>query len=340
MARDFRRLFAHFDGDPTWEKAFKPYMDADTPGVSVFIDRQLNFIMTEVFNTKIPPLKGMVFVPRRSTTPPGAKSISYKQYTGSGIAQWITAPGMDLPTSGLWVKEFTHPIYAMGESYCYTVFDLLAAALASVQFGGPAINLDLEQARRAMIAIEKKLDNVARVGSADGLSPDLGLTGILNNPNATIYTVPNGATGSQAWATKTPDEIAQDMHGIAYSQVASTLETESPDMLGLPLLQYGIVSTKRMGDGSDKTIKQFVLETSPYIKRIEGWQYLKNAGGQGVDRMLCYSNDPSKIWQEVPVEFRQEAPQLENLDIKVPCWAKSGGVICPYPLSLSFGDGV
>ncbi len=324
----FQRMFEH--------------LDADTPGFSVFIDRALNFVMAEVFNTQIPPLKGALFVPRRATAPAGAKSITYKQYTRAGIAQFITSFGADLPNASVWVKEFTTKIYPLGISYRYTLEDLLAAMMSNANaMGGAPLNLDLELATAALVGQEKKLDNVARVGSADGLSPSLGLVGLLNIAAAIIYTVPNGASsGTQAWAGKTPDEIANDCFGIAAAQVAATFEVESPDSLIVPLAQHGIIAQKRMGDGSNVTIKQFVKENSPWIKNIDPWQFLSGAGAGSTDRMVCYNKSPRKLWQEVPFAFRQEAPQLRNLEVIVPCWGKTAGVIVPYPLSVSYGDGI
>src|ERR1700750_2380422 len=107
------------------------HMDVDTPGFSVFIERALNYIMTEVFNTELPPLKGRSFVPTRSTTPVGALSVSFKRYTRAGIAQWITTYGQDLPSVSMWVSEETHKIFPMGAAYKYTIFDLMAAQMAN-----------------------------------------------------------------------------------------------------------------------------------------------------------------------------------------------------------------
>lgn len=326
-------------------------LDAATPGFSIFIDRALNYIMAEIFNTETPPLKGRLFVPTRATAPAGAKSITYKQYTRAGIAAWITNYGQDLPTASVWVKEFTTQIYALGASYKYTIFDLMAAMMANGPnagaAGGPPLNLDMELAAGALLAIQKKLDNVARVGTSDtdinGLaaSPNLGLIGLLNIPAATIFTPANGLqNGTQAWSGKTPDEIVADVAGAAASQVASTLEVEAPTTLLVPLTQHGLIASKRMGDGSNMTILDFIKTTSPWIKEIEPWQFCSGAGVGGTDRAVVYNKNPRKLWHEVPVEFQQEAPQIENFEIKVPCWAKSAGLIVPYPLSVTYFDGL
>ena len=152
---------------------------------SAFVARALLYVESETYNFLIPPLEGRRFVPVDNKAPPGAKHTSYKQYTRTGIAKFITERGQDLPTSGIFVKEFFHQFYRVGESYRYTLDDLLAAQMSGDN-GGPPLNVDLELAIGAREAIEKKLDNVARVGSADGLSPELGLVGLTNLRNATI----------------------------------------------------------------------------------------------------------------------------------------------------------
>lgn len=336
MSGRFIQMFAHFD--------------AETPGFSIFVDRALIYIMTEVFNTKIPPLKGVKFVPRRSTTPPGAKTVTYKRFTQAGIAQWITNYGADMPTASFWVKESSHQIYDMGISYRYTIKDLIAAMYANSPAspnGGPPINIDMQLAGAALIGIEKRLDATSVKGTASGTDadgkpvPDLGLLGLLNQPNANIYTVPNGATGSQRWSSKTPDEIVADVNGIASAQNEGTYETEAPTRLITPVGHRGILA-KRMGDGSDTTILKFIEANSPWFGAgsIDQWQYCKAAGAGGTDRMVAYNPDISRLWHEVPVNFRQEPPQLRNLEVVVPCWASSGGVIVTYPLSISYGDGI
>lgn len=306
---------------------------------SAFVARALLFVESEVYNFLIPPLEGRKFVPVDNKSPAGAKFTSYKQYTRTGLAKFITERGMDLPTSNLYVKEYFHQFYRMGASYRYTLDDLLAAEMSS-QNGGPAVNIDLEHAIAAHEAIEKKLDNVSRVGSADGLSPNLGLVGLLNQPAATIYTIATGAGGGTTWASKTPDEVLADLYGIVAAQIAGTFKVHVPDTILLPISQYETIAGRSMGDGRSDTILSYFMRTTRHIKAVDSWQFLTGAGSGSTDRMVCYKHDPRMVRHMISQEFTQMPPRFERLEYITECTAKTAGVVCSYPLSISYGDGI
>lgn len=311
-------------------------LDADE---SVFVERALLYVETETYNTLFPPLEGRRFVPVDNKTPPGAKFTTYRQYTRTGIARLVTERGLDLPTSNLFVKEFSHQFYRLGASYQYTLDDLLAAQFSSTN-GGPPLNIDLEMALAARESIEKKLDNIARVGSSDGLQPSLGMLGLLNQTSATTYTVANGATGSQLWSSKTPDEIIADMTGIVANQVATTFKVFIPDTMLLPISQYETIAGRSMGDGRSDTILSYFLKISRHIKEVDSWQFLSGAGSGSTDRMVVYIKDPRYVRHMISQEFTQLPPTFENFVYTTSCTAKSAGVVVPYPLSISYGDGI
>lgn len=321
---------------------FKPKFDA---AESVFVERSLLYVESETYNTLIPPLEGRKYVPTDNKADPGAKNTSYRQYTRTGIARLITEKGADLPNAGIFVKEFFHQFYAVGASYQYDYLDLLAAALSS-ENGGPPINLDLELALASREAIEKKLDLIAGLGSAAygtfsvENEVDVGLIGLINNPNATLYTIANGASGFTQWNTKTPDEVIADMTGIVAAQISGTFKVHQPEDLLLPILQYETIAGRSMGDGRSDTILSYFLKTSRHIKDIDSWMYLTGTGAGNTDRMICYKKDPRLVRHMVSMEFTQLPPQLEKMTYEVACLAKTAGVIMPYPLSVSYGDGI
>jgi len=312
---------------------------------SVFVERALLWIETETYNTLIPPMEGRKYVPVDSSSPAGAKNTSYKQYTRTGIARLITERGADLPNVGLFVKEFFHTFYAMGASYQYDYLDLLAAAMAS-QNGGPPLNLDLEGSLAAQEAIEKKFDLIAATGSASsngfGLEDeiDVGMLGLANQTSATIYTVATGAGLSTTWALKTPDEIIADLVGIVAAQIATTYKIHTPDSILVPVSQGETINGRSMGDGRSDTILSYFMRTTKHVKNFDTWIYLSGAGAASADRMIAYKKDKRFIRHMVAMEFTQLPAQLEGMTYTVPCLAKTAGVVCPYPLSVSYGDGI
>lgn len=320
------------------------HMDA---GEALFVERALTYVEVETYNTLFPPLEGLKYVPIDLSTPEGAKSTAYKQYTQVGIAKLVTERGGDLPTSKLFVKEFNHNFHRLGMSYEYTLDDLLAAQFAS-QNGGPALNIDMEQAEGAKRGIGRGLDVVAAIGSTTsasipglsvGVGADVGLLGILNQPSASLYTVALGATGFQAWSTKTPDEKIADLTGIYAAMVAGTYKIHTPNTILLPITQFENANGQRMGDGSDETVVSFFKKIKPGVT-VDSWQYCAGAGSAGSDRMVAMESMKRNMRHMISSMFRQMPPEFHRLTFSVLCLAKTAGVVVPYPLALSYADNI
>lgn len=324
------------------------YASRRDAGEVAFVERALLYVETEVYNFEFPPLEGRKYVPFDTTANPGAKTTSYKQYTRLGIAKLHTERGNDLPSVKLFVKEFFHQFYRIGCSYEYTLDDLLAAQFSS-QNGGPALDIDLEHGQAAREAIERGFDVIAAIGSttsanipglAIGVGPDVGLLGLLNQPNATLYTPALSlAQGTTAWAFKTPDEKIADLTGLFTAVVATTYKTFTIDTILLPITQFFSANGQRLGDGSDETVINFFRKINPAVT-IDSWQYCAAAGVGGVDRAVGYVRNRRYVRMMISEEFRQMPPEWQDLTFSVDCTAKTAGVICPYPLSVAYMDGI
>jgi len=325
--------------------------DAETRGdaaETLFVERALLWVETETYNTLFPPLEGLKYVPIDMSAPEGMKGTAYKQYTRTGIAKLVTERGGDLPTSKLFVREFQHQFYRLGMSYEYTLDDLLAAQ-ASAQNGGPALNIDMEQALGAKEGINKALDAVSGIGSTTsttipglsvGIGPDVGLLGLLNQPNASTYTPATGAQGSTQWLFKTPDEKVADVVGQYGAMESGTYKIFVPDTFLLPITQFRGAASQRMGDGSDETVISLIKTKMLPGVTLDSWQYCQGAGSGGVDRCVAYINNKRYIRHMISQMFRQMPPQYENLEFSVDCVAKTAGCVSPYPISISYMDGI
>lgn len=315
-------------------------------GELVFVERALNYVERETYNIEFPPLEAEKYIPFDDSYPEGAKTVSYRQYTRTGIAKLITERGGDLPTVKMFVKEFVRAFYRIGASYEYTLDDLLAAQFAAST--GSGINIDLEHATAARQAIQRGLDVVAAIGTTTsatipglgvGIGPDVGMLGLLNQPNATVYTVAPGGSGLTTWASKTPDEKIADLTGIYAAMVSSTYKLFTPDTILLPITQFENANGQRMGDGSDETVITFFKKIKPGLV-IDSWQYCSGAGTGGTDRMVAFIRNRRYVRMVVSQRFRQQPPDWRNLTLWTLCTAKTAGVLAPYPLSISYGDGI
>lgn len=314
---------------------------------TIFVERALTFVETETYNTEFPPLEGRKYVPVDTSAPPGAKFASYRQFTRTGIAKLVTERGQDLPTVKLYSKEFNHQFYRLGCSYEYTLDDLLAAQF-SASNGGGSLNIDLEHSLAAREAIERGLDAIAGIGSAtsatipglsQGVGPDVGLLGLLNQPNASTYVPATGAAGSTAWSQKTADERLADLSGMFGAMEAATYKVFTPTTILLPITQYRMLAGARMGDGSDESVITMFNKFYPRVT-IDSWQYCQGAGTNGTDRAVAFISDKRRIKHMISEEFRQMPAQYEDLEFSTDCLAKTAGVFSAYPLSIIYMDGI
>lgn len=297
---------------------------------NVFIERKLEYVKAKVIEQPYPDLLGRQLVPVSHECPAGAETIKYDIYDKTALAQRIRSYSDNLPRADVKVREERSPVHGYGISYGFANRELRAALMAQT-------NLEARKAKAARDGFELAVDVIAFSGNGEGL------IGLLNIPNANAYTVPADGTGTSAlWTTKTADQIIRDLNGIAAKSVGLTNGIEMPDTLLLPLDQYNFIASTPRATISDTTILKFFLGSNPFIKTvIPVWRCKgAGAGSPATDRMVAYKRSPDKLTLEIPMEFTQQPPQLRNLAVEIPCEGEIGGVICPFPLSVTYGDGI
>lgn len=307
-----------------------PHLDA---AENAFLERSLEHLKAKTYEKRYPEFKARRLVPVSHETPSGAETISYEEYDGVGVAQLLASYADDIPRSDVKAKKQVSGIRGIASSYGYSLQEVRAAIMS----GRP---LAAQKASRTARAVEQTQDEVAAVGG-------LGLVGLLTIPNALLYALPNGAGGSASWLTaaapntpKTASEILKDMHAVAQFVVTSTNGVEQPDTMVLPEEHYGLISVTRLDPSMEVTILSHFLATNPYIKAIERWHRCKGAGAGGSNRMVVYKRDPDYLTLEIPQEFEQLAPEQRGVETVVICHARTGGVVCPLPMSVCYADGI
>lgn len=294
---------------------------------NAFIERQLEFVEAEAVRQPYPELLGRQVVPVTHRAPPGTETISYRIMDRVGIAQRIKSYSDNIPRADVNAREDRVPVHVYGMGYGYSFKELRAAAKAQVP-------LDAEKAQAARQGFELRVDLIAFNGNGEGLY------GLLNLPNANSYVVPADGSGASAlWTAKTEDLILRDLNGIATKAADLTNGVETPDTLLLPLAQFNLASVKRITN-TQATVLEFFLRTNPYIRRVIPVWRCKGAGAGGTDRMVAYRADPSKVRLEIPMEFMFHTAQERGLGVEIPGEGEIAGVISPFPMSVTFGDGI
>lgn len=323
IARTFDR--ANLPKDLAWRFDGNSNFDA---AESAFFARQLEFIRPGVLEVLYPELKGAMLVPVDTAIDPGAEQYTYRIFDQVGEALVSANLPNRAPRVDVIGSEVTSKIFNVTDAYGYSVQEARAAMLART----PLIP------RRAMTArdvIERKLDAIIFVG--DTVS---GLKGLLNLASTNTFTALTKNAGGLLWATSHPDEIVADMNGMVNKIVSDSLEIEQPDTLLLPLSSYTLISSRRMGDGSDKTILEHFLASSPYIKSVEATHKSETAGSGVTRRAVAYRRDPNKLSALMPMPFTQLPPQPDGFELVTQCQARTGGVVTFYPMSICYMDGI
>lgn len=304
---------------------------------SIFFARELDHVKSKSYDKQYPQFTALTLFPQTSEADAGAETITYYTYDKTGLAKIISNYSTDLPRADVTGKPSFAQIKSMGASYGYSAQEMRASRLAGK-------SLDSRKAESARFQIDNLNNKIAWAGDAES-----GLMGVLSEgQNVPMFTILPGASGKSSWLEKTADEILDDINGMQKQVDAATMNVERPDTLCVPSDVFMHISTKRIPD-TTMTVKAFILENAPYLKKIEPAPelnanavgtnpYASAADGQGV--AFLFHNDPEKMALENPMAFYQYPLQPKGLEIVVPCEARTAGVIFYYPLSALIAVGV
>ena len=207
-------------------------------------------------------------------------------------------------------------------------------------------SLDSRKAESARFQIDNLTNKIAWAGDVES-----GLMGVLSEgQNIPLYAVTEGKVSTAtSWLDKTADEILDDINGMQKQVDKLTKNVERPDTLCVPSDVYMHISTKRIPD-TNITVKKFILDNAPYLKDIVpaaelnsdsvGTNPYAKEDGTGAGVAFLFTNDENKLALENPMPFYQYPLQARNLEMVVPCEARTAGVIVYYPLSALIAVGV
>jgi len=289
----------------------------------LFLERQLEFIRPQVFETVYADIKYSTILPVTSEAGPGAQTFTFRIMDSTGEFKLIADAADDLPRADVSQVEKSINIRSFGGSFGYTVQELRAAQMA---------NIALEQRRAQAVrrAYEEKVEAVAMFGE-----PSVGLAGFFNNATVDVVTANKWFTGTTASGT------AQDMlellnYGVTAIINASKMK-EQPDTILMAYEDYNVVSTTRNSDSSDVTVLEYFLRTNPYIRNVEPINQLDEGNSVlTTNRMVVYKRDPEKVQLHIPQPLELFPPQQRGLEFIVPAHARVGGVALYFPKSAIY----
>ena len=274
-----------------------------------FFARQLEHIKAKSYDVEYADLIARQVFPVSNEAPEGSSTITYRTYDRVGAARIINAYADDLPRVDIYGKETTSPVRAVGASFGYNRDEILQSQMTGLP-------LDQRRANAVQRAWEEVVDRVAWSGDAEH-----GLQGFLDHPN-----IPSKASITGGWLTASPDEIIADVNQAVGQVRATTMKKEQINTMLVPVIIYNHISGTPRASNSDTTILQFLL------KNVEGLDTIESVNELDSDAVL-YTKNPDKLTMEIVKELEFLPPQERGLELLVPSWGKTGGVIVYYPMS-------
>jgi len=293
----------------------------------LFAAVQIQNVQAKTYDILYPQLKARQLIPV-DTTPDPSDVITYMTYDKVGAAKIISSYADDLPRVDIKATPTQARVKSLGVAYGYNIQEIRLAS---------KLGVDLESRRAAIArdAFEVLVDTIGSTGNAD-----YGLLGLLNQPNAQTFTVPNGVTsGTTFWSNKSPDEILLDLNNFRGQVPNTTNDIEDINAIAMPREQYTIISTIARSPNSDTTILEFFLKNNEGVT-VTPWQKLKGAGASATDRMVGFRRDPNVLTLRIPQEFEQLPAEKRNLEYVTDCHGRCAGVIVFRPMAIIYADGI
>lgn len=288
---------------------------------TIFLARQLDYVKARTYDRRMPPMNGLALVPQESDAPEWAEAIIYRSYDMVGMAKIISNYADDLPRADVTGSERMVPVRTIGDSYGYNVNELNISAATGTDLPG-------RKAAAARLAIEVKINQIAMVGDVPH-----GLYGILNHPNIGATT---GLVGDWSGAA-TGADIVSDVDALYTAVRTQSRGVHTPNRLALPTAALSAMQNKYVENSLGRTAFDVIRNKYPGLQLMD----LPELSDVDGDSMAIIGEfDANNASLETVMPFNQLPAQARNLELVVPCLARTGGVSVHYPLAFTRAIGL
>ncbi len=263
--------------------------------------------------------------------------------SGQGIRTgkaWVGKATDQIAGVSLDIGKVPQPLRPWGIELKYSILELESAA---------RVGRSIEDQKYEAMRMKNQMDTDEQVYVGDAATGD---TGLLNAASVTnVASVANGALGTPAWTTKTPDEILLDVNAILTSAWAASGYAVMPNRLLLPPTQFGYISTQKVSAAGNVSILKYVLENNILSTSGQGtlsifpakWLVGAGAGGTigtaGIDRMVAYTKEQRFV--RFPKTMLARTPtQYDSIYHKTTYYCRLGVVEVVYPETIAYRDGI
>ena len=172
-------------------------------------------------------------------------------------------------------------------------------------------------------------------------------TGLVNNPDIVRSSAGQTTGGSTRWENKTADEILQDVNTIlSDTWMANDCSTDAlPNHILIPVNQFGALVTRKVSEGSEKSILTYVLENNLTTQQgghlvISPCKWCLAVGSSGSDRMVAYMNQQDRVCFNLTQPLKRMETEYSNMRFKIPYVAQFSEVRFLYPATVRYMDGI
>lgn len=304
-----------------------------------FLQQTHAHVEAELYRVKYPEYNyaDLMFVDTSASE--WARTVTFYSANSIGKADWFNASATNMPRADVDISQHNHSIQMAAIGYGYNIEEVSFAKLA-----GPVGNLDQERMFSARREYEKFMYGLAVAGDASK-----NMDGIIDYTGVTATTAPaDGAGSATTFASKTGDQIARDINGTLSAMNVDSLGVELANTLVMPIAQFNLLSTKRMGTNGDEiTVLEWLMKYNVYTAqtgqplKIRMLRGLSGVGDGGTDRLMAYVNDRDVVKFHLPMAHRfmpvyQTGPML----FEVPGIFRTGGVEVRRPNAMRYLDGI
>ena len=331
---------------------FAPRLDGVNDGLSVFFQRQLEYIESELRFVEYGELKSWKHMPIESR---GGDNLYYTYRLYDKVGKWKIGAqeNDDVPSIDINGAELQTPIRPLMGGFKYNVQELLAGQQARSNYpNAPSVMIEQQKANATMVAYQQIIDDICwKANPAD--QNYAGLTGFFYNTNIpTVASAVGGTSGKTTWFNgsgtpqKTFDEVIIDLNNLINSVRINTLDVHAVDTLLMPIKHFTYLANTptNFGGFMGLTILKFFLMNHPEITSVDTLVPATNvaAGGSiatATDLIVAYKKNPDILKLEIPRTFTMLPIQERGFNYIVPCWATTAGLIVRRPLACAMLTG-
>ncbi len=230
-------------------------------------------------------------------------------------------------------ERIVTPLRPLAREIGFTTIELQRSQL----LGQP---IDVQQMTALNQLYQLETDAMVYVGD-----DEVGAKGLLNSPLVSASAVVNGAAGTPAWSTKTPDEILADINSALSASWLASAYAICPSELRLPPTQFALLTTLKVSSAGNVSVLKYIqdnciaLNINGKALNIQPIKWLAGIGAGSTDRMMVYTNDQERVrFPMVPI--RRETAYYKGIHFLAPYVYGFGEVEFVYPETVLYKDGI